>query len=169
MLEVNKGKSTAIKDHKTDKNGIMFDSEAATLFVGAVSDSIVHIRYTADGIKERNGYSFVTATELDPDGSMDLSMDAKYALIKLKNLTLQIKRSNSAITFMDADGNILLRPDEEYPFYVMYTYDKANAYKLAEKLKEKGVEVSEDRIIPVGATVGAHIGPYACAVAYIKK
>ena len=60
-------------------------------------------------------------------------------------------------------------PDEEYPFYVMYTYDKTNAYKLAEKLKEKGVEVTEDRIIPVGATVGAHIGPYACAVAYIKK
>lgn len=60
-------------------------------------------------------------------------------------------------------------PDPDYPFYVMYTYDKVNAYKLAEKLKEKGVEVSEDRIIPVGATVGAHIGPYACAVAYIKK
>lgn len=60
-------------------------------------------------------------------------------------------------------------PDPEYPFYVMYTYDKVNAYKLVEKLKEKGIEVSEDRIIPVGATVGAHIGPYACAVAYIKK
>ena len=60
-------------------------------------------------------------------------------------------------------------PDPEYPFYVMYTYDKVNAYKLVEKLKEKGIEVSEDRIIPVGATVGAHIGPYACAVASIKK
>ena len=60
-------------------------------------------------------------------------------------------------------------PDPEYPFYVMYTYDKVNAYKLAEKLREKGLEIKEEQIIPVGATVGAHIGPYACAVAYIKK
>ncbi len=60
-------------------------------------------------------------------------------------------------------------PDPEYPVYVMYTYDKVNAYKLAEKLKEKGYDISEEQIIPVGATVGAHIGPYACAVAYIKQ
>lgn len=60
-------------------------------------------------------------------------------------------------------------PDPAYPFYVMYTYKKDNAYKLAEKLKEKGIIVPEENIIPVGATVGAHIGPYACAVAYIKQ
>ncbi|MCR4633620.1 MAG: DegV family protein [Erysipelotrichaceae bacterium] len=61
-------------------------------------------------------------------------------------------------------------PDPDYPIYVMYTYDKVNAYKLAEKLREeKGYTISEDQIIPVGATVGAHIGPYACAVAYVKK
>ena len=61
-------------------------------------------------------------------------------------------------------------PDPDYPIYVMYTYDKVNAYKLAEKLREeKGYTISEEQIIPVGATVGAHIGPYACAVAYIKK
>ncbi len=59
-------------------------------------------------------------------------------------------------------------PDPEYPIYVMYTYDKTNAYKLADKLKEKGYAIKEDQIIPVGATVGAHIGPNACAVAYVK-
>ena len=51
----------------------------------------------------------------------------------------------------------------------MYTYEKVNAYKLADKLREKGFTINEDQIIPVGATVGAHIGPYACAVAYIKQ
>jgi DegV family protein with EDD domain len=60
-------------------------------------------------------------------------------------------------------------PDPDYPFYVMYTCTKDNAYKLQARLKEKGVVVPEEQIIPVGATVGAHIGPYACAVAYIKQ
>lgn len=59
--------------------------------------------------------------------------------------------------------------DPNFPIYVMYTYDKVNAYKLADKLREKGFDIKEEQIIPVGATVGAHIGPYACAVAYIKQ
>ncbi|MBR5360763.1 MAG: DUF4968 domain-containing protein, partial [Lachnospiraceae bacterium] len=151
MLEVNKGKSTAIKDHKIDTNGIWFKSEAAFLFVGAISDSIVHIRYTTDDIKERKGYSFVTATELDPRSSMELSMEDKHALIKLKNLTLKINRSNSAITFMDADGNILLRPDEENPFdldrYELFTADeddmKVEKIKTPDGIKEKIIPGSQ--------------------------
>lgn len=59
--------------------------------------------------------------------------------------------------------------DTDYPVYVMYTYVKDNAYKLAKKLEEIGYPISEDRIIPVGATVGAHIGPNACAIAYVKE
>ena len=151
MLEVNKGKSTAIKDHTIDTNGIWFKSEAALLFVGAISDSIVHIRYTTDDIKERKGYSFVTATELDPQSHMELSMKDKHALIKLKNLTLKINRSNSAITFMDADGNILLRPDEENPFdldrYELFTADdndmKVEKIKTPDGIKEKIIPGSQ--------------------------
>ena len=60
-------------------------------------------------------------------------------------------------------------PDPDYPLYVMYTYDTANALKLRARLLENGYDVPEKQIIPVGATVGAHIGPNACAVAYIKK
>ena len=61
------------------------------------------------------------------------------------------------------------KPNKDFPFYVMYTKEKDNAYKLREKLIEKGIEIPEENIIPVGAVVGAHIGPYACAVAYIKE
>lgn len=60
-------------------------------------------------------------------------------------------------------------PDPRFPFYVMYTKEKDNAYKLREKLIERGIDIPENHIIPVGAVVGAHIGPYACAVAYMKK
>lgn len=59
--------------------------------------------------------------------------------------------------------------DLNYPVYVMYTYIKDNAYKLTKKLEEIGYHIPEEHIIPVGATVGAHIGPNACAIAYVKK
>lgn len=61
------------------------------------------------------------------------------------------------------------KTDPDYPVYVMYTYKKDNAYKLRDKLLEAGYDIKEEQIIPVGATVGAHIGPNACAVAYIRK
>ena len=60
-------------------------------------------------------------------------------------------------------------PDPDYPIYVMYTHIRENAHKLAARLKEKGWNIPVKQLIPVGATVGAHIGPNACAVAYIKK
>ncbi len=60
-------------------------------------------------------------------------------------------------------------PDPRFPIYVMYTYVKENAYKLADKLREAGYDIKEDDLIPVGATVGAHIGSNACAIAYVKK
>jgi len=61
------------------------------------------------------------------------------------------------------------KPNPAYPIYVMYTYVKDNAYKLAAKLEEIGYSIKEQNIIPVGATVGAHIGPNACAIAYVKQ
>ena len=61
------------------------------------------------------------------------------------------------------------KPDQRFPIYVMYTKEKDNAYKLRDKLIEKGYDIKEDQLIAVGAVVGAHIGPYACAVAYVKE
>ena len=46
---------------------------------------------------------------------------------------------------------------------------KASKRKLAAKLEEIGYLIKEQNIIPVGATVGAHIGPNACAIAYVKQ
>ena len=60
-------------------------------------------------------------------------------------------------------------PDPEFPVTVMYTYDRSNGEKLAEALRGLGYEVSDDRIVPVGAVVGSHIGPNACAIVYIAK
>ena len=60
-------------------------------------------------------------------------------------------------------------PDPRHPIYVMYSYDKSNAQKLADKIREAGFTIEDRQIVPVGAVVGAHVGRNACAITYIKK
>lgn len=60
-------------------------------------------------------------------------------------------------------------PDPRHPVYVMYSYDRENALKLADKIRQlQGIAVEERQIVPVGAVVGAHVGRNACAIAYIR-
>ena len=59
-------------------------------------------------------------------------------------------------------------PDSEFPLYVMYTNNPEPARKLAEKIRGLGYDVPEDRIIGVGAAIGAHIGPDACGIVYVS-
>ena len=60
-------------------------------------------------------------------------------------------------------------PDPRHPIYVMYSYTKNNALKLADKIREAGFVIEERQVVPVGAVVGAHVGRNACAITYIKK
>ena len=59
-------------------------------------------------------------------------------------------------------------PDPKHPIYVMYSYDRDNAIKLADRIRKAGFVIEDRQIIPVGAVVGAHVGRNACAIAYIK-
>ena len=59
-------------------------------------------------------------------------------------------------------------PDPGHPIYVMYSYDRDNALKPAEKIRQAGFSIEERRIAPVGAVAGAHVGRSACAIAYIR-
>lgn len=60
-------------------------------------------------------------------------------------------------------------PNEDFPFYIMFTENRKNGEILRDRLEKIGIKVPEERIIPVGAVVGTHIGPGACAVVYIGK
>lgn len=61
------------------------------------------------------------------------------------------------------------KPDAAFPFYVMYTNDRSVAQTLAQKLQLQGISVPEERIIQVGAAIGAHIGPAACGLVYVGQ
>lgn len=54
-------------------------------------------------------------------------------------------------------------PDESFPVYAMYT----NQRSVAEALAQKMGNVSDDRIIQVGAAIGSHVGPDACGLVYV--
>lgn len=60
------------------------------------------------------------------------------------------------------------RPNGKYPFYVMYTGQRDNGLKLAQRLRGEGMDIAPERIINVGAAIGSHIGPKACGFAYIE-
>ena len=61
------------------------------------------------------------------------------------------------------------KPDSDHPLYVMYTNNRAVAETLAQRLNTTGWEIPAERIIQVGAAIGAHIGPEACGIVYVGE
>lgn len=62
------------------------------------------------------------------------------------------------------------KPDEAHPVYVMYTNNRDVARTLAARMAAQGWgEIPEERIIPVGAAIGAHVGPDACGIVYVGE
>ena len=61
------------------------------------------------------------------------------------------------------------KPSKEHNLYVMYTADRKCGEALAEKVRELGIAVPEERIINVGAGIGSHIGPNACGIVYVEE
>lgn len=60
-------------------------------------------------------------------------------------------------------------PDDEFPFYIMYTSERAAAETLMRHLREMGYAIADDHIIQVGAAIGTHIGPNAVGYVYVSK
>jgi len=59
--------------------------------------------------------------------------------------------------------------DENHPFYVMYTNNRAIGETLAEKIRALGIDVPPERIIPVGAAIGTHVGRDACGFVCVEQ
>lgn len=60
-------------------------------------------------------------------------------------------------------------PDTNYPIYIVYTHNRKNADILAKKIRELGYDIDDERIVNIGATIGAHVGKNACGYIYIEK
>jgi len=61
------------------------------------------------------------------------------------------------------------KPDPSFPFYAMYTADRTNGELLAQKFRDMGYDIPDERIINVGAAIGSHVGPNACGMVYIAE
>ena len=58
--------------------------------------------------------------------------------------------------------------DSAYPLYIVYTGSQENGVMLAAELQKQGFSIPPQRIVPVGAVVGAHIGPNAFGIVYVS-
>jgi DegV family protein with EDD domain len=61
------------------------------------------------------------------------------------------------------------KPTADHNFYVMYTADRTIGETLAQKFRDMGIEVPDERIIQVGAGIGSHVGPNACGFVYVAE
>ena len=61
------------------------------------------------------------------------------------------------------------KPDGDHPLYVMYTNNRSVGEQLAQRLASIGWEIPDERIIQVGAAIGAHVGPDACGIVYVGE
>lgn len=61
------------------------------------------------------------------------------------------------------NGNI----DTDFPMYLIYSHNSANAEKLKKGLEDAGVRV--DAMHELGATLGVHIGPGAFGTIYLER
>ena len=61
------------------------------------------------------------------------------------------------------------KPDGNYPVYVMYTDNRVVGEQLAQRLAALGWEIPDERIIQVGAAIGAHVGTDACGLVYVGE
>lgn len=59
--------------------------------------------------------------------------------------------------------------DPNHRCYLMYTADDSNAQLLAQKLREQGMVIEADQIVPVGAGIGSHVGPQVCGFVFVEK
>ncbi len=62
-----------------------------------------------------------------------------------------------------------VKPDTNYPMYLVYSHNRKNAEILAETMRGEGYDIGDSQLVNIGATIGAHIGTNACGVIYISE
>ncbi len=61
------------------------------------------------------------------------------------------------------------KPDERYPVYFLYSYEKKNCAGFIQSLQKKGADITSPKLRGIGATIGAHIGAGAFGIVYVKE
>lgn len=57
--------------------------------------------------------------------------------------------------------------DKTFPIIPLYSYQKDNCLMLLKKLREMGIQISEELMSAIGTAIAPHIGPNAYGVAFV--
>lgn len=58
--------------------------------------------------------------------------------------------------------------DPAYPVYPLYTYNPEHCLAFAKKLNQAGIACREEDALPVGATIGTHVGPGVFGLVFVE-
>ena len=61
------------------------------------------------------------------------------------------------------------KPDDRYPLYFLYSYDRGNAVGFVQALVKKGFVIENPKFREIGPTIGTHIGPNGFGVVYVSQ
>ena len=61
------------------------------------------------------------------------------------------------------------KPDDRYPLYFLYSYDRGNAVGVVQALVKKGFVIENPKFREIGPTIGTHIGPNGFGVVYVSQ
>lgn len=59
--------------------------------------------------------------------------------------------------------------DEDFAPVPIYAYNDKNCIEFIRRANEKGLKIDVDMRMPIGATIGTHIGPGGFGIAYVVK
>ena len=60
------------------------------------------------------------------------------------------------------------RIDPSFPVLPLYTYSKENCKSFVKKLNQAGIACREEDAMPVGATIGTHVGPGVFGLVFVE-
>ena len=119
-----------------------------------------------------------TLEYLHKGGRLSKTAELMGTLLKLKPLVTLVdgkiqvynksRGVNNAIAAIFRDIDSCGGIDTSFPVYLGYTDDSGKCELFKEKFLER-YHVTDVRMYPIGCVVGAHVGPGAFAISYIKK
>lgn len=150
---------------------------AQKLISEGVSAAEVAEKVTALIPRVRVGASLDTLEFLHRGGRLSLASAALGSLANIKPVVYvtsegKVGMYSKNLGKMKAMKSVLAfaqeyEMDADFPFYSLYSYGSENCEKLEEKLRELGMNPQQR--MQIGMTIGAHVGPGAAGVVYVKK
>ncbi len=181
--------ATIAKDMAEYDNIYIIDSRTATLGMRVLVDRAAHLRGQGADVQQivaevkalipriRIYAGLETLEYLYKGGRLSKSQATIGNLVNLKPVVcvsdgkVELFSKQIGLRHVNKVLEKVLReecPDEEYPVYFLYSYDKKNCAAFIKHLAKNGLDYGVPKLRGIGATIGSHIGTGAYGIVFVK-